>query len=195
MHALAQDYPPPGQASLRPAWHQNDLLVNAEHYLAEQPAALQRLQTLTAELRQLPQTPDSFGLAHTDFTDVNFFVHDQQIYAYDFDDCEHHWFVYDIAVILFDSLPWLPHHEMDEQTFAVHFWEHFMGGYTQENTLDQSWLDRLPLFMKLRQLCLYTFFHKKWDFSDLQEWQQKMVQEFKTNIENDLPCLEIDFNL
>ena len=144
-------------------------------------------------LYALPQDRNSFGLIHTDLTDVNFFVHDREIIVFDFDDSEYHWLVYDIAVILFDTLRWLPHDGMDGREFGSYFWTQFAQGYWQENRLDAYWIKQLPRFFKLREMLLYIFFHKKWDFDHLKAQQQELLCQYKHNIEYDIPYLDIDF--
>lgn len=50
-------------------------------------------------LHALPKDADSYGLIHNDFNDGNFTVDydNDNITAFDFDDCCYFWFMYDIA--------------------------------------------------------------------------------------------------
>jgi Ser/Thr protein kinase RdoA (MazF antagonist) len=193
MHHLAKNYVPREPSCHRSAWFENDILVNLTSYLAEQPKILEKIQKLLDQLTQFPQDQDSYGLIHTDFTDVNFFVNDGQITVFDFDDSEYHWFAYDIAVVLFDTLPWLPQLGMGKDDFGAFFWKHFYSGYLSENKLDEYWLNQLPTFMKLREMFLYGTFHKKWDLDNLSEERKKMMDEYRYNIENDIRSLNISF--
>jgi Ser/Thr protein kinase RdoA (MazF antagonist) len=188
MHALTKDYLPPHPSLRRPAWFENDILANAKNYIPGQTVVIDKLKNLMDDLQTLPQDRDSFGLIHSDFTDVNFFVHDHHITAFDFDDSEYHWLIYDIAVILFD-IPWLPQLDLNEADFGKYFWQSFYKGYSKENVLDGNWLERLPQFMKLRQIFLYIVYHKKWDLDNLTARQQQVLSEYKDKIENDIPCL------
>jgi Ser/Thr protein kinase RdoA (MazF antagonist) len=192
MHALTKNYYPSYPSYRRSSWFENDILFNVENYIPGQAVIQRKLQSLMQNLQVLPQDSESYGLVHRDFTDVNFFVHDHRIAVFDFDDSEYHWFIYDIAVVLFDSLPFLPHLEMDEASFGGYFWQHYYRGYTQENTLDKVWLERLPHFMKLSQIYMYIWFHKKWDLESLTKGQQRVLSKYRRNIENDIPCLEFD---
>ena len=191
MHTLAKSYAPSQPAYRRAEWCDNDIVQKAGQYLAGQTSILEKFTILKEQLHSLPRDRDSYGLAHTDFTDVNFFVHDHQIAVFDFDDCEYHWFIYDLAVILFECPPWLLHHDMNEVEFRRYFWRHFMEGYTKENALADFWLEQLPLFMKWREMFLYIVFHKKWDLEHLNERQTRFLQTYKYNIENDIPCLDL----
>jgi amicoumacin kinase len=189
MHTLSKDYHPTIPSYRRFTWIENDIFVNAGKYIDGQSMILCKMQKLIADLQGLPQDRESYGLVHRDFTDVNFLVNDHRIAVIDFDDAEYHWFIYDIAIVLFDSLPFLPHQEMDEGCFGKYFWHYFYNGYTQENRLDDSWLERLPQFIKLCQIFMYIWFHKKWDQDKLTEGRKSVIARYKENIENDVPCL------
>jgi Ser/Thr protein kinase RdoA (MazF antagonist) len=191
LHILAKNYAPSQPAYRRDDWCDNDIVQKAEQYLAGQAGILEKFTDLKEQLHSLSRNRDSYGLIHTDLTDVNFFVHDHQIAVFDFDDCEYHWFIYDMAVILFECPPWLPHEDMNEVEFRRYFWRHFMEGYNKENTLDGFWFEWLPFFIKWHEMFLYIVFHKKWDLEHLDERRAKMLQAFKHNIENDVPCLDI----
>ena len=51
----------------------------------------------------------------------------------------------------------------EKDAYAKWFLENFMAGYNEENTLDGFWLNEIPFFLKLRDITLYTVFHKKFD--------------------------------
>ena len=186
MHVLSKGFQIKDGSSRRHDWFENEAVINAKRYLKGQNRILDKLNELVSYCHNLPVDQENFGLCHTDFTDVNFFVHDKKITLFDFDDCEYHWFIYDIAVILFDSLAWLPRDEMTEREFGAFFWHHFWEGYSQENNLDGHWLERLPIFMKLREIMLYIFFHRKWDLKNLTNKQKSVMGQFKSNILDDV---------
>lgn len=185
IHHLSKSYIPQKGEWQRSQWFENDIWVNINYYLNGQPKILEKIQAQRKYFSDLPQDVDSYGLIHADFTDVNFFIKDGRISVFDFDDSEHHWFIYDIAIALFDTLPWLPKQGMDEAHFRAFFWDYFYQGYTSENQLSEFWIKQLPAFMKLRETFLYGVFHKKWDLGHLTDWQQKMLAKYKYNIEND----------
>ncbi|MBN1535622.1 MAG: phosphotransferase [Anaerolineales bacterium] len=192
MHRLAQQYVPQDESCKRLEWCQNELVSQPEKYISDQATILKKYKSLIDRLGKLPQNTDSYGLIHTDFTDVNFFVHDQKISIFDFDDCEYHWFVYDIAVILFENLAWLPQQKLDKEEFARFFYNHFIEGYEKENHLDEFWFKQLTDFIKLREIFLYIAYHKRWDLDNLDVRQSGMLQEYKFNIENDIPYLNVE---
>jgi Ser/Thr protein kinase RdoA (MazF antagonist) len=191
MHALAKRYEPSRSLYKRAEWYTDDLVCNAEKYIPAQVVVLDKFHELISDLHPLPKGRNSYGLIHADFTDVNFFVQDHKITVFDFDDCQYHWLVYDIAVILYDSLPWLPRWEMNKEEFARYFWGFFIQGYTEENTIQPFWLNQLNKFWKLREIYLYLVCHKKWDIDHLSEQRRIYLNELKHNIENDVPYLDL----
>lgn len=191
MHALVKLYEPHSPTYRRAEWFEDDLVCNAEAYLPSQQIILDKYQALINHLLTLRKDKHSYGLIHADFTDVNFFVNNHKITVFDFDDCIYHWFVYDIAVILYDCLPWLPNGEMNKDEFASYFWGSFNLGYKQENSLEPYWLDQLNLFCKLREIILYVVAHKKWDMENLSQARLEYLSSLKRNIENEIPYLNL----
>lgn len=60
------------------------------------------LELVWATTRKLAQTPGSFGLVHGDLHCENFLFHDGAIRAIDFDDCGWGFYLYDLAVTLWE---------------------------------------------------------------------------------------------
>ncbi|EGG34281.1 phosphotransferase [Paenibacillus sp. HGF5] len=55
------------------------------------------LKERLTKLTSLPKSKDTYGLTHTDFHQSNFYLHNGDIYLFDFDDCGYTYFVNDIA--------------------------------------------------------------------------------------------------
>lgn len=190
MHALAKEFIPRDPAHRRSQWFMEDNVKNAEKYIPGQEDILGKYKKLISDLGELPKDKNSYGLVHGDFSDVNFFVFDHKISVFDFDDCTYHWFIYDLAVVLYDCLDWLPHGELTREAFALFFWENFLQGYSRENSLESFWMDQLPKFLKLREMNLYIVLHKKWDLEDLLEPRQIFLDKLKHNIQKDIHFLD-----
>lgn len=193
MHQLAKTYLPKEPAIRRAGWSEDDILAHITQYLKGQTQVLGKIQAMLAWMAGLHQDTDSYGLIHADLTDVNYFVNDGRITVFDFDDCIYHWFVYDIAVVLYENLEWLPQLGMDRDDFGSFFWKHFYAGYAVENKLDAYWLDQIPAFMKFHEMYLYGVFHKKWDLDKLTEKRKNTLQTYQFDIENDVRSLNIRF--
>jgi len=182
MHALAKHFNPSQPVYKRSEWIMEDVVCNAEKYIPAQLVILEKYKNLIHQLGALQKDENSYGLIHADLSDVNFFVHDHKITVFDFDDCTYHWFVHDIAVILYDCLDWLPHESLNQDEFLHYFWGNFYQGYNTENSLDPFWIEQLPKFLKLREMNQYVFFHKKWDMDDLSENRRIYLEKLRNNI-------------
>ena len=139
----------------------------------------------------LPQDTDSFGLIHVDFHGGNFFINNGNIYLFDFDDCQYSWFVHDIAMAFFYSLP---HHcENNKQIENGYlFLNNFLKGYYQENNLDKEWLTKIPDFLKLRELELYALINRSFDLNNLDPWSERFMKNRKEKIIQNIPFFDFD---
>ena len=79
----------------------------------------------------------------------------------------------------------------EKDAYAKWFLENFMAGYNEENTLDGFWLNEIPFFLKLRDITLYTVFHKKFDQDGLQKFA-KLLEGLRTRIEREVPIVALD---
>ncbi|EDY83437.1 Phosphotransferase enzyme family, putative [Verrucomicrobiia bacterium DG1235] len=132
--------PIPGQPTL-------DKQLRPEHpFLADDIAAAQ------ASLEQLPRTPDTYLLAHTDLHAGNVFqTKTGSLIALDFDDCCYHYLLQEFSMPIYYSLLFT---EKDLKTEAKRFLQSFLVGYRKYHDIDPDSLELLPLFFKLRDLDL-----------------------------------------
>ncbi|MFJ7728850.1 phosphotransferase enzyme family protein [Neobacillus sp. NPDC097160] len=162
IHAVTKDYQPKNGKKLRPFWHEEELL-EVEKYFPYEPEIIQHTGELMKELMELPQNRDNFGLIHSDIHSGNFFYDGEFVNVFDFDDCSYHWFASDIAIPLYYSIfyGFDSASEDEKAEFGQHFLTHFRMGYEEYNSLPENWQEHLPLFLKLRDITLYSVFHKK----------------------------------
>lgn len=158
----------------------------------DQPVLKAYLDTV-AEIQGLPQDPDSYGLCHIDFHGGNFFVTDEGVITlFDFDDCQYAWFVYDIAMALFYAISHDCASETERkeaETFLAAFW----SGYAAEHSLAPSWLDHIPLFLRLREIDLYMLIHRSMDLNQLDPWCASYMDGRREKIINAVPYCALDY--
>ena len=99
--------------------------------------------------------PEAYGPIHCDLHFGNFYVDVPRrlITLIDFDDSACGWFSMDIATLLFDLL--VLKTGSDGVRTARSFLQDFLRGYRSENEMQGTWLQQLPLFMKLMEINLY----------------------------------------
>jgi Ser/Thr protein kinase RdoA (MazF antagonist) len=101
---------------------------------------IRRIRTVQ---RSLGQGPDSFGLIHGDLHQENYLFHQGQVRAIDFDDCGYGYYLYDMAVTLFNV-------RFRENTPQLQ--KAFLTGYRSIRPLTAEQEQYLQTFMDLRDL-------------------------------------------
>lgn len=195
MHKQTKNYQPETKYR-RLDWHEEELL-NAELYQSDVPGKLMHQQELIKKnLDALPVHQDNFGLIHSDVHNGNFHFHEGKIHVFDFDDCSYHWFASDLAIPLY-YLIWSLEREgikgLDE--YAAKFMRAFIKGYETENILAPEAYESIPLFLKLRDLTLYNFFHKKYDLTNADGQLFKTVKKIEQRIIENRPIVHFDPNM
>ena len=145
-------------------------------------------------LKTLPQPQNAYGLIHNDLHQWNYMLDQGKIIIFDFDVCGHHWFLTDIAIALFHGLwvdSWSNTGVVKER--IQKFYGSFMAGYTAETPLDAEWRERLPHFLKYRQLLSHTVFSDPNSSANASGWQRRWVAEMHRGIVENLPVLNIIF--
>jgi len=141
---------------------------------------------LIAEIMALPKEKDSYGLIHNDMHQWNFIINGEQINVFDFDDSLYGWFALDIGIALYHGLWWGRKNDVGHD-FTNEIIEHFLNGYISVNHISDFWISKIPLFMKYRQICKFSWFYN----SDNEDDHQK---ERIRNIEKDILFADCKIN-
>jgi Ser/Thr protein kinase RdoA (MazF antagonist) len=197
LHTLSRNYQPSKPEYRRHEWYEDEEDYAVLYLPPSESRIIEKFSQLIAYLKNLPRTPQSYGLIQMDFHSGNFFLehrdHDEMsITLFDFDDCAYAPFVYDIAMALFYAVP----HHCDSPAdlkIARSFYHHFMDGYRQEYQLDPVWLKEIPNFLKLREMDLYTIIHRSFDLGHLGHWEASFMEGRKERLENDVPYINMEF--
>ena len=175
----------------RPAWYEDDLVVKAFHYLPESMTEHRRQFTaLTERMHAWPTTPDIYGLIHSDLHNNNFFLHEGQLTAFDFDDANYHWLANDIAIPLLYSATRLKG-DLSNDEYAETFLRWFLEGYRTEYDLPASEFDRIPDLIRFRELILVVVLYKKFGPGRFEESLLDLLNKVNHRIENDIPVFNL----
>jgi Ser/Thr protein kinase RdoA (MazF antagonist) len=93
------------------------------------------------KLAMLGETPDVFGMAHTDLHHGNVFITPQGLYLIDFDDAGFSWYLYDIAVALQE-------YQARDDFSALE--EAILRGYRRYRPLSVEHTELITLFLHIR---------------------------------------------
>ncbi|MBT2687788.1 phosphotransferase [Bacillus sp. ISL-47] len=185
MHKATKTYHPPYRSARRTQWNEEDLL-DVEKYVPEtDKLVINNTKELLKQLLVLPKNKDNFGLIHTDVHSGNFFYDGTDIHIFDFDDCCYHWFTSDIAIPLYYTLLYRFKEENVEErkAFGKLFLDSFLKGYQEKNPLPENWEVQLPLFLRLRDVTLYSVLYKKIAPEDRDENLLLMLKDIKNRID------------
>lgn len=185
MHALAKNYTT--KTTKRPNWYEHPLYYLELDFVDVE--IQERWKAYVKQLRELPTTSNAYGIIHHDLHQHNFFIDDKKnLILMDFGDCEYHWFVYDIAIVIYHAVQTCNDAEpQSKEAFAKAFFQSFMKGYELEHQLSSEWMQRLPFFLDFRQI--YSYMYHMMYASNLNEGQVKILERMKLKIKSDSPYL------
>jgi amicoumacin kinase len=193
MHAVTRTYAPSPGVSKRMDWQDEEMAV-VRQIAKEEPFLLGKIEGLLKQIRKLPINKDIYGLIHADIHSGNFFVDDQRLTVFDFDDCCYHWFVNDLAIPLFYASFY--RHVKDEearQEFAHRFFTAFLTGYFREYPLDLWWMEKIPLFLRLRDITFYSVLRLKLSEEQLTPRIKEIISEVRGRIEKEKPVVQLNY--
>lgn len=195
MHKLTHEFKPSDPAYKRQIWHQDDIYKFEKHIPAKDEVTLQNCQAVLNKIKQYPTDKDSFGLIHGDLHHGNFFKNnDGRIVVFDFDDCEHHYFISDVTMPLYYAfLTVRSKGEKDLVGFAGNFFASFMSGYNKNYRLDKFWFEKADDFLMLRSAILFTIFNQVWPDYETDEKKKGMVDNHRRILTGQSRMIDIDF--
>ncbi len=178
----------------RPLWNENSYLKRFKQLVSFEETELHRAyDSVIKELNAHHQDKSNFGLIHGDINVGNFHVSDNHIIMYDFDECQFSWYVEDIAIQLFYTV-YVYGEDIKNQRIdqGRKFMKSFLDAYKKNRSISDDELAMIPLFLRLREIIVYTGILMKWDFDNLNPWQRDYLRETKKRICLQIPLLKLD---
>jgi Ser/Thr protein kinase RdoA (MazF antagonist) len=175
IHRLTKDFTPANEFDIRYTCNGWNALHDS---IKSCPSVNKVAEKLISEILALPKDKDSYGLIHYDMHQWNFYIDGEKITVFDFDDSLYGWFALDIGIALYAAL-WWGRNDNAGNDFSKIIVDNFFKGYLSANHLSDFWISKVPMFMKFRQICAFSWFFNPENIDD----QQK---ERIYNIENDI---------
>lgn len=180
----------------RHAWHEDNLIEIEKWIDVQADKALVHLnKKVVQELRNLPTTQDVYGIIHSDIHQGNFFIHGKELHVFDFDDTMYFHYIHDVSIPLYYTV-WAKYRNepLEVRTEkGMEFFHHFLRGYTRIRPLEKAWLERIPLYLTLRDLTLYAVFHQKVDFEKEPEIIP-LVEALRNRLLVNEPIVDLDLS-
>lgn len=154
MHRWTKSYTPSKGIKPRAQWNEDEGFKCMLRGLDENDAIpFDCFHEFYSWVQSLEKDTNCFGLVHSDLHLKNFFINDGKITSFDFDDSCYHWFSHDLAVPLHSVL-----HNFKGSKLSFSYEEaldNYYMGYSEENEIEQKWIDRVDLFLKFRIASVY----------------------------------------
>jgi len=193
MHKLSKKYSSPHIPPSIKNWFDQEE-YNYKKYIPEcHQLILEKCDALFKAIKSLPRNKDTYGLIHSDIGQGNSFIDKDNLTIFDFQDCEYHYFVNDLAIMIYFGVE-QSFNGKDINTYSVDFINSLLKGYRSEIEIDSFWIEQIPLFLKLREILSFIIFYCYWDIDSLNEDQKALLNLYRKNIEYDIPVLNIDFS-
>jgi len=191
LHNRAQTYKLSNPRFKRQEWHEYDVVDVNRFAPPDEQLVRERTARIIERLKQLPTTPEYYGLIHADLHPHNFCFADGKVTAFDFDNAEYAWFVKDIAVLLFYIARGEARGQREDAVAA--FLGPFLDGYRELRPCKREWLAAIPDLLALQRSMNYALFHQYRDPAVLDDDVQDRWSRFRRDIEADTPVIELDF--
>jgi amicoumacin kinase len=195
MHARSTRYNNPSHQNGRIGQWYEGATRDKRAIPADQKLVLEKFDALMRHVYALPKDQQSYGLIHGDFQANNLRVDKGVLRVFDFDDCEYNWFVSDIATSLYFAL-WESPAKQSNDAFASFVLGHITAGYAREHSIGADWVEQIPIFLKLQEMCIYVAINEcnqialGSSLETLPPKHRALLSRYRYNIEHDVPYIE-----
>lgn len=174
----------------RRSWREESVVRKFGNYVPPaEPLVHRAFDRTLSELDALPRSRESYGMIHADLNQANFFVEQNRLTAFDFDDSCFCWFAYDLAVVIYH----LPADETQKiaRGQAESVLRALLRGYERVASFAPVWLQWIPLFLKWRDLLIYGLFYEQLEITALPKRFEKTFLAMRERIESGQPIADI----
>ncbi|MBE5106525.1 phosphotransferase [Bacillus thuringiensis] len=176
--------------SIEPVKHINDWYENEEYnflkYIPKEETIIRELASdVLFSIKKLPKTSNNYGLIHGDLWLENILVdNDLNLTMIDFQDCEKHFYIFDLAVPIYSAIEYSFAGNGNIVDYENSITKAILDGYQEENELPKEMIDKLPLFVRLKEIFEYSLMHMYWNKEELTEEQVRIMNLYRLKLEN-----------
>ncbi|MEA0553426.1 phosphotransferase [Lysinibacillus irui] len=191
LHRLSRKF-----EEIHPTRYINDWYENEEYaflkYIPEEETTIRDVaQEILSTIKNMPQDSSNYGLLHGDLWLENILVdQDLKLSMVDFQDCEKNYYIFDLAVPIYSAIEYSFVGGGNIIEYGRGISKAIIEGYQEENNLPKEMLDKLPLFIKLKEIFEYSLMHMYWNKENLAEEQIRIMNHFRMRIEKDHSFLD-----
>ncbi|MFE7062080.1 phosphotransferase enzyme family protein [Sutcliffiella sp. NPDC057660] len=173
-------------------WYNNEEYDFLKYIPKEESTIREIAHEVLSTIKNLPQSDSTYGLLHGDLWLENILVDgDSKLTMVDFQDCEKHYYIFDLAVPIYSAMEYSFVGNGNIVDYGRSITKAIIEGYQEENDISQEMLDKLPLFIKLKEIFEYSLMHMYWNKEKLTEEQIRIMNNFRIRIEKNHSILSI----
>ncbi|OPA75223.1 protein kinase [Paenibacillus selenitireducens] len=174
-------------------WHESEEYSFLKYIPEEETTIREISRKILSEIHQIPKNRDNYGLLHGDIWLENVLVTDSSdITIIDFQDCEKHFYIYDLVVPIYSALEFSYAGNGNIKEYGQSIAKSMFKGYLEENRLPVEMIEKLPLFFKLKELFEYNLMHMYWNMESLAEEQVRILNHYRIRLESNYPVISLD---
>ena len=191
MHRLSRKFEESQPAHSIKDWHQNEEYAFLKYIPEEETSIREVAQNVLSTIKSLPKDNNNYGLLHGDLWLENVVVdRDLKMTMVDFQDCEKHFYVFDLAVPIYSAIEYSFVGGGNIVEYGKSITKAIIEGYKEENDIPNEMLEKIPLFIKLKEVFEYSLMHMYWNKETLTEEQIRIMNHFRMRIENEYSLLD-----
>ncbi|MFD1848895.1 phosphotransferase enzyme family protein [Oceanobacillus bengalensis] len=173
-------------------WHDNEEYAFLK-YIPNKESSIRDIgKEILSTIKKIPRNNSNYGLLHGDLWLENILVDKgSNLAMVDFQDCEKHFYIYDLAVPIYSALEYSFVGGGNIVEYGQGITKAIIEGYQEENELSPEMLAKLPLFMKLKEIFEYSLMHMYWDKEKLTEEQIRIMNLYRMRLELNYSILTI----
>lgn len=196
LHAAAFDEENnPASATARPFWHQSRLLTGdvAAYLPREQDAFRWQMEALVNELKACVTNT---SLIHADISFTNVFYDGEDLWLFDFDNCERGPIEEDLATVIYDAVycHWLnrvpPERLRDQVRQSC---QAFVSGYETVRPRTKVNMETLRKFLVLREAVIYVHYCRTIDPAKITSGWRAGMDRMRSNVEQRLTEVDLHY--
>ncbi|MFJ7983114.1 phosphotransferase enzyme family protein [Lysinibacillus xylanilyticus] len=172
-------------------WYQNEEYAFLKYIPEEEITIRDVAHEILTEIKNMPKDNSNYGLLHGDLWLENILVdRDLKLSMVDFQDCEKNFYIFDLAVPIYSAIEYSFVGGGNIIEYGRGITKAIIEGYQEENDLPKEMLEKLPLFIKLKEVFEYSLMHMYWNKERLTEEQIRIMNHFRMRIEKDHSFLD-----
>ncbi|GGD25526.1 hypothetical protein GCM10011389_36450 [Pontibacillus salipaludis] len=165
-------------------WHDNKEYNFLKYIPIEETRIREIAKEVLSSIKTIPKNNANYGLLHGDLWLENILVDKGlALTMVDFQDCEKNFYIFDLAVPIYSALEYSFVGGGNIIEYGNSITKAIVEGYQEENVLSSEMLEKLHLFIKLKEVFEYNLMHMYWDKEKLTEDQIRIMNHFRMRIE------------